>query len=470
MQNENKGDIKLDELDPDQDLKLNLLSIEVMTNECRECIEQAILVRQFYYHMIYSVFDHDEMNVQEQLDKDLFKFDEDLDKTINIYLTFITNWVHNLLKNSDFPKALWVLENEWKFCKNNLYFVMNSEDIYASRFCKISGSVFSSLIHMFDTKYKEPLREEIESIGWDKEVISAGVDLCDSLSLSLTIEQKEEETSDLESGSEEESISSNDRLNLKFSDFKEEINKLRKYCLRTLDFIGEFLADLELAAKYQVGATTQSVLDKLKATNHVKINFTNQILAEDEPSFLIFVPQEFAKDKIQIVRLLFIISEKDEFESQREQEEVKLEQSVSNHKNLVRRLSSSNSIFDPFSQDQRDLRKLNDFVNKLGPVISGRSSPVNTQANQVQHTFVISPSHNSNGYLLYLQLSDTKHEWNWTGNSIDLHASHSVKKPLYQHTKRTANTDFSYLYLVTSKQSILNNKKIDLEKKMQGKF
>jgi hypothetical protein len=32
--------------------KYSLLSIEVLTNECRECIEQAILVRQFYYHMV----------------------------------------------------------------------------------------------------------------------------------------------------------------------------------------------------------------------------------------------------------------------------------------------------------------------------------------------------------------------------------------------------------------------------------
>ncbi|RMZ96560.1 hypothetical protein BpHYR1_023477, partial [Brachionus plicatilis] len=31
----------------------SLLSIEVLTSELRECIEQAILVRQTYYHMIY---------------------------------------------------------------------------------------------------------------------------------------------------------------------------------------------------------------------------------------------------------------------------------------------------------------------------------------------------------------------------------------------------------------------------------
>jgi hypothetical protein len=58
--------------------KFSLLSTEVLTNECRECIEQAIVVRQLYYHMIYSVFDRSEMDVQTLLEHDLIKFDDDL--------------------------------------------------------------------------------------------------------------------------------------------------------------------------------------------------------------------------------------------------------------------------------------------------------------------------------------------------------------------------------------------------------
>lgn len=58
--------------------RFSLLSTEVLTSECRECIEQAIIVRQLYYHMIYSVFDRSEMDVQTLLEHDLLKFDEDL--------------------------------------------------------------------------------------------------------------------------------------------------------------------------------------------------------------------------------------------------------------------------------------------------------------------------------------------------------------------------------------------------------
>lgn len=50
MQIENNSDIK-----NATNFKYSLLSIEVLTNECRECIEQAILVRQFYYHMVSCI-------------------------------------------------------------------------------------------------------------------------------------------------------------------------------------------------------------------------------------------------------------------------------------------------------------------------------------------------------------------------------------------------------------------------------
>jgi hypothetical protein len=61
-----------------EQFKFSLLSIEVLTTECRECIEQAIIVRQLYYHMIYSVFDRSEMDVQTLLEHDLLRFDDDL--------------------------------------------------------------------------------------------------------------------------------------------------------------------------------------------------------------------------------------------------------------------------------------------------------------------------------------------------------------------------------------------------------
>lgn len=162
MQIHNKRDMK-----KQSNFNFSLLSIEVLTHECRECIEQAILVRQFYYHLIYSVFERKEINVQQAIENDLVQFDDDLKEIIDIYLGLVTDWVHDLVAACDTTRALYVLKDEWNFCKNNLYFVMASEDIYAKRFCTMCSSVNESLVHILndiDHKHKQPLMEYIENM------------------------------------------------------------------------------------------------------------------------------------------------------------------------------------------------------------------------------------------------------------------------------------------------------------------
>lgn len=240
MQIENKRDIKIQ-----PDFSFSLLSIEVLTKECRECIEQSILVRQFYYHMVYSVFDRSELDIQTALENDLSKFDEDLKEIINIYLNFITDWVQDLVKIGNLQKALGVLKTEWNFCKNNLYFVTASEDMYANRFCTLSSYVNDSLIHWMneiDANYKEPLKDQIARYEMDQE---CSFD-------SLTHEKGENVIGLLR----QESVSSID-INLSFNEFKEEINQLKKSSLKALGFCGKLINDLELAAKYQVNSPVQ---------------------------------------------------------------------------------------------------------------------------------------------------------------------------------------------------------------------
>jgi hypothetical protein len=91
--------------------KFSLFSIEALTNECKECIEQAILTRQFYYHMVFSVFERAELDVQTALENDLFKYDDDLKELIDIYLRFITDWIHDLVNCKNLTKALHVLRD-----------------------------------------------------------------------------------------------------------------------------------------------------------------------------------------------------------------------------------------------------------------------------------------------------------------------------------------------------------------------
>jgi hypothetical protein len=262
--------------------KYSLLSIEVLCNECRECIEQAILVRQFYFHMVVSVFERNEMDVQAALESSLLKFDEDLKEIINIYLNFITDWVHDLVANQDLSKALWVLKDEWQFCKNNLYFVTVSEDMYAKRFCTLCGQVTASLldtINFIDLKHKQPLMEYVTKIEMEQELGSFDEE---NTGNSIQNEQYESEdesnVSRLYRSYEDKDITNENNsrqyyndiveykddgyqakvnnkrqnygerrsfgqfdANIKCNEFKDEINQLRKSCMKAL---GEILKNL----------------------------------------------------------------------------------------------------------------------------------------------------------------------------------------------------------------------------------
>jgi len=115
--------------------------------------------------MVYSVFERQEINVQTEIENDLISFDDDLKEIIDIYLSLVTDWVHDLVAVADTTKALYVLKDEWNFCKNNLYFVTASEDIYAKRFCTMCSSVNESIVHILndiDCKHKQPLMEYVE--------------------------------------------------------------------------------------------------------------------------------------------------------------------------------------------------------------------------------------------------------------------------------------------------------------------
>lgn len=89
--------------------------------------------------------------------------------------------------------------------------------------------------------------------------------------------------------------------------------------------------------------------------------------------------------------------------------------------------------------------------------------------------FIISPSTRTktDGYLLYLQLAKSssaasKQAYKWTGPTTSLYASIPVRNSLYKH-KSTMNAASSpKLILVTPKQAILKEKRIELKQKLKG--
>jgi hypothetical protein len=323
--------------------------------------KSALILTTNYYFMkkkVYSVIENSEMDVQTALESDLVDYDNDLKEIIGIYLQFITDWVHDLVEHNDLSKALYVLDDEWRFCKNNLFYVTDSENMYAKRFCTMSGFLNSSLFEMLrfiDSEYKQKLMEynhdsnwlglDTDMLGLESKTAPGQEDEADSsapeeesetgkhslyeireeedraeekvgFELSAARSEEEPDADDArsnETGSQfEENVSD---VNLKCNELKEEINRLRKISMKSLKFCGKLIADLELAAKYEVTTSIQVLLDELAATNHVLVHFTNPEFANSSSSFMLFIPHEFSKDKIQIVRLLFIISEKDDYDS-----------------------------------------------------------------------------------------------------------------------------------------------------------
>ena len=439
--------------------------------------------------MVYSVFERSEMDVQSAIENDLIIYDDDLKEIIDIYLSLVTDWVHDLVACADTSKALWVLKDEWQFCKNNLYFVTASEDlVFAKRFCTMYSSVNESLIHSLndiDSKHKQPLMEYVANMEMYQDLNQFSMDsdaneenknsIVEGQQVNIETfpdnkNEEEEEAEEVYEGTDEEDgdvfhdpkddhrhkfgeeVSDSFDVNLKCNEFKEEINQIRKRCMKALSFCANLIGDLELAAKYVVRSSIQSLLNELKATNHVLVMFTNPELQtnyRNTPnsssssfdssskcplSFMIFVPQEFAKDKAHIARLLFIISAKDDYETGTEAKLGSPKYSSSS-KNLrkgdkhnsslavgmhdagqVRRLSSSSCILDANSEIMRT-----NYLNKLSKMaqMGQTTTPTNPGING---SFIYSPPINLNGYLLYLQLPKSKNgkitQFNFTSKII----------------------------------------------------
>ncbi len=265
MQIENKQDMRSQKDQKESKFRISLFSIEALTNECKECIEQAILTRQFYYHMVYSVFDTNEMDVQAALGNDLVKYDNDLKGLIDIYLCFITNWIHDLFTTQDLSKALYVLKEEWEFCKNNLYFVTSSEDMYATRFCTMCNNLFEGSLPeslSFIDSEREKLMEYMNNIEMNQDRYTSDDEL-------NSLKHQSEETTNtttlnndntnqqnnVDNRSEDETTRNNfDQdysnyeedgfdVNSKCNKFKDEVNQLRKKTMKALEFCGSLLGN-----------------------------------------------------------------------------------------------------------------------------------------------------------------------------------------------------------------------------------
>jgi hypothetical protein len=209
-------------------------------------------------------------------------------------------------------------------------------------------------------------------------------------------------------------------FNRKCYEIKDELDRLNEIYMDTFKFCNRLIYDMEIVAKYRVvqpetdlanqSSGVQNLLDRLKENNYFLIRFKSS----DESSyvqnlnanFMIFIAEEFIAEKIQIVRLLFINNEID-------------------------------------------------------------SLPVEDESNTNGCLF-LKPNSGTKGYLIYLEIpSNVQESFEWRGKQLDLYASMPVRTTLYEKNVHKKGTKFN-LYLLTASQSILNQKRLEFERKMSA--
>lgn len=118
----------------------------------------------------------------------------------------------------------------------------------------------------------------------------------------------------------------------------------------------------------------------------------------------------------------------------------------------------------------------------------GYHNSASTSVQEPVSAFIISPNTHTkpNGYLLYLQLpkqtslgsqqqqqidgasNSINLSYKWTGQTTSLYASIPVRNSLYKHKSIMASCCSPKLILVTAKQGILNEKRIEIKQKLKG--
>jgi hypothetical protein len=439
----------------DYNFSFSLLSTEQLTKECRECIEHAILVRQYYHFMIFSVFTKTELD-KYPIENDLEKFDSDLKELINIYLKYVANWVSDTLMMNSL--SLNVLEKEWNFCKNNLCYVSIGEDSYAKSFCTINCTIIESLsqyLNEIDSKYKQPLIDMLD----DSLINSHGDENDEEKNMMVVSSMFELGPTCVNEHDNETTDDSND-VHYKCNELKLQIRELRDRTMKALTFCRSFMNDLELAAKYEVKSSLRSLLDYLKS-DFFLVNLNN------DPSFMVFVPKDFTDDKKKILRLLYMTSARDDVSS--------VDLTVKKQP-LCSTTSTPNTMLRKI--DDQDVRRHQQIRRLTSANITD-----NTRLNQQQFLHSLSVLANSrdvgslphspqidNGiYLLYLGISakdqKNKDETAWKGFQLGIKASVDVKLSLFQHKTDEVT---SYLYLVVAQPHLLCEKKMELKSKLRG--
>ncbi|CAB4056133.1 MAP3K4 [Lepeophtheirus salmonis] len=202
-------------------------------------------------------------------EKDMEEFDGNLTLTIEVYLSYLQNFVmmiqsDSCLLLSTYQKNL--LEEEWNFIKQTCPHIPHGESFSANAFCQIACGMLKAI--------GDFLNNEID------EVVKRMFVYSDS------------------SGSDDETVIRH-QIYEACRGFQSVFHEARERSIKAISFAKTLRKDLEVSSEFRIQPFCETaVLDRLRATNHV------QVLATHSSQHLIFVSGNIKKKREHILQLL----------------------------------------------------------------------------------------------------------------------------------------------------------------------
>ncbi|KAK3098006.1 hypothetical protein FSP39_015240 [Pinctada imbricata] len=279
------------------------LSIRPLLKECKDVLRGSVIVKQYYQTMVDAVTSENEWRShEEKYAHDLEQFDDDMRAMLEIYFTYLQNWLLTLQNLPEASQSLKnILELEWKFTKQICPHVIGGEAEAGKRFSTLASSLLNSISDFLEngiddfttslynwTMQDEEGEEEEEEGSLEEEPEEQGdKDLLDDERDMEEYQQRKHRAQELRHSFQQTS-----------RNCKKLFNEARERASKALGFAKTLRKDLEIASDFNIAVTTIELLAQLKTTNHV------MVYASSDPGYLMFIPQHIRDNRYMILQLL----------------------------------------------------------------------------------------------------------------------------------------------------------------------
>ncbi|CAC5409888.1 MAP3K4 [Mytilus coruscus] len=289
------------------------LSIRPLLRECKDVLQGAVIVKQYYQHMVYAVFAEEEM-------MDLEQFDQDLRKMLDEYLTYLQTWLYMLQNLPEASRSLKnVLDTEWTFTKGICPYIIGGEAEAGKRFSTLASSLLNSIVDFMETgidDFTASLYDWTMRDDEDEDLDENGDEYADE-------EDENESNAQYIRDTDDDSLDPTDCENsrddhvkrimeLRHSfqqtsrNCKKLFNEARERATKALGFAKILRKDLEIAADFNIIVNTAELFDKLKETNHALV------MASMNPGYQMFIPNKIINNQQLILQLLNVTCGRDD--------------------------------------------------------------------------------------------------------------------------------------------------------------